>query len=191
MKNIVIFGPPGSGKGTQSSNLIEKYNLTHVSTGQVIRSEIDAKSDIGIQADKLIENGQLVPDDLIIRLLTDWLEKQEESNGIIFDGFPRTTTQAIALKEMLSKKGQDVNIMLSLEVPKDELINRLVIRSKYSGRSDDNPVTIEKRIKVYDDITAPVIDFYQKENTYVHIDGVGDRKEVFEKISEQIDKLDR
>lgn len=191
MKNIVIFGPPGSGKGTQSSNLIEKYNLTHVSTGQVIRSEIDAKSDIGIQADKLIENGQLVPDDLIIRLLTDWLEKQEESNGIIFDGFPRTTTQAIALKEMLSKKGQDVNIMLSLEVPKDELINRLVIRSKYSGRSDDNPVTIQKRIKVYDDITAPVIDFYQKENTYVHIDGVGDRKEVFEKISEQIDKLDR
>lgn len=189
MKNIIIFGPPGSGKGTQSSHLIDKYNLTHVSTGQVIRSEIAAKTEIGKQVDELIENGQLVPDHLIIRLLTDWLEKQEESNGIIFDGFPRTTKQAVALKNLLSKKGQDVNIMISLEVPQEELVNRLVMRGTQSGRSDDKLRTIEKRIKIYKEITAPVIDFYKQENTYVSINGVGTEKEIFEEIIQKIDQL--
>lgn len=189
MKNIVIFGPPGSGKGTQSSNLIDKYKLTHVSTGDVIRSEVAAKTKFGLQVSGLIANGELVSDALIIDLLNDWLDKQEASNGIIFDGFPRTTEQAVALKKMLNKRGQDVNIMLSLEVPKKELVDRLLIRGEQSGRSDDNLQTIEKRIKVYEDQTTPVIDFYKQENTYVSINGVGSITEIFESISTQIDKL--
>ncbi len=189
MKNIVIFGPPGSGKGTQSNHIINKYQLTHVSTGDVIRSEIKAKSEIGQQVESLIENGQLVPDQLIVELLAEWLEKQNDSNGIIFDGFPRTTNQAVALKQMLQKQGQDVDLMLSLEVPKEELVSRLVKRGQDSGRSDDNLATIEKRITVYEEVTAPVIDFYKKENTYVSINGVGSEKEIFATICSHIDTL--
>lgn len=189
MKNIVIFGPPGSGKGTQSRHLVKKYNLTHVSTGDVIRSEIKTKTDIGKQVEALIENGQLVPDHLIVQLLSEWMERQADSNGIIFDGFPRTTKQAIALKEMLNKKGQDVDLMFSLEVPRVEILNRLQKRGKDSGRSDDNLATIEKRIKIYEEVTAPVIDFYKKEGSHVVIIGVGSEGQIFSSICSHMDKI--
>lgn len=189
MKNIVIFGPPGSGKGTQSDFIIDKYKLTHISTGDVLRAQICAKSPLGIEAKGYINQGKLVPDSLIIQLLSEWLLKHKNSNGFIFDGFPRTLAQAQALKEMLNKNNQDINLMLSLEVDEDELIKRLLKRGEVSGRADDNMETITKRIKVYHEQTAPVIDFYKAENTHAPINGVGDVESITAQICAEIDKI--
>jgi adenylate kinase len=187
MKNIVIFGPPGSGKGTQSEKLIEKYKLNHISTGDVLRNEIALKTDLGLMAKQLIDEGQLVPDKIIIDMLASKLDELAGSKGVIFDGFPRTTAQAEALKKMLNERGTDVSCMLSLEVDKAELIDRLLKRGKESGRSDDNLETIEKRINVYFEQTAPVIDFYKKEGSYSKIIGVGSIDEIFSRISSIVD----
>ena len=189
MLNIVIFGPPGSGKGTQSEKIIEKYGVAHISTGDILRKEMKEGSELGQNAKAYIDKGELVPDDVIIGMLDKKLKSLADVQGVIFDGFPRTVEQAGALKEMLLQRGEDVNVMLNLEVPRDELIDRLLKRGQESGRSDDNQETIEKRIKVYEEQTAPVIDFYKNEGAYRAIHGVGDIDEIFGRICEAIDSV--
>jgi adenylate kinase len=189
MLNVVIFGPPGSGKGTQSERIIEKYGLTHISTGDILRKEINEGTELGKLAKSLIDKGQLIPDETIIEILEKKLDTLNNPRGVIFDGFPRTVDQAVALKKMLNGKGQDVNIMLNLEVDRDELIDRLLERGKMSGRSDDNLETIEKRIRVYENQTAPVIDFYKQEGTYHPIKGTGEIDAIFSRIAEEIDGI--
>lgn len=187
MKYIVIFGPPGSGKGTQSDKIIEKYGYAHISTGDVLRVEISENTELGQKANEFIKNGQLVPDDLIVDMLASTLDKTESSTGVIFDGFPRTTPQAEALQVMLKARGGDVSVMLSLEVEREELIQRLLKRGETSGRADDNLETIEKRIAVYNEQTAPVIKFYEKEGSYAPINGIGTIDEIFSRIVEALD----
>lgn len=187
MKNIVIFGPPGSGKGTQSEFIIQKYNLQHISTGDVLRAEIKGETPLGIEAKKHIEKGNLVPDSLIIDVLEKVLDEKKNENGVIFDGFPRTVAQAAALKEMLNKRGQDIHVMINLKVGDEVLVERLVKRGQDSGRSDDNLETIKKRIDVYNNQTVPVIDFYEQEKKHVGIDGVGTIDEIAANISAAID----
>lgn len=189
MLNIIIFGPPGSGKGTQSEKIIEKYGLVHISTGEILRREIKEDSDLGKIAKSFIDKGELVPDQTIIEMLEKKLESLNNVKGLIFDGFPRTVDQAAALKEMLHRHGEEVDIMLNLEVDRQELIERLLKRGQISGRSDDNLETIEKRIRVYEERTFPVIDFYKKEGTYTPIKGVGEINDIFKRISDAIDAV--
>ncbi len=191
MLNVVIFGPPGSGKGTQSEKIIGKYGLTHISTGEILRKEINAGTELGKLAKSLIDNGQLIPDETITEILNKKLDSLTNTKGVIFDGYPRTVDQAVTLKKILNDKGQDVNIMLNLEVEKDELIERLLERGRISGRSDDNLETIEKRIVVYEDRTAPVIDFYKQEGTYQPIKGSGSIDEIFARIAAVMDNISR
>ncbi len=187
MKNIVIFGPPGSGKGTQSEFIIEKYKVTHISTGDVLRAEMKAESPLGVEAKKHIEQGNLVPDALIIDMLGKCLDESNNENGVIFDGFPRTVAQAEALKVMLNERGQDIHVMLNLQVPDEVLVERLLIRGQESGRSDDNLETIKKRIEVYNEQTVPVIAYYEKEGKHVGIEGVGSIEEIAASIASAID----
>ncbi|MFB6342700.1 adenylate kinase [Saccharicrinis sp. FJH62] len=183
MKNIIIFGPPGSGKGTQSDKIINEFGLAHISTGDVLRAEIANKSELGKLAKQYIDEGQLVPDDVIIGMLASKLDELKNAKGVIFDGFPRTTAQAVALKKMLNERNTDVSAMISLEVNKQELIERLLKRGQASGRSDDNLETIEKRINVYHEQTAPVIDFYINEGTHNPVHGVGSVEDIFSRIA--------
>lgn len=187
MFNIIIFGPPGSGKGTQSEKIIEHYDLTHISTGDILRQEISDNTELGQMARQFIDRGELVPDNIIIGMLENKFNALEQSKGVIFDGFPRTVDQARALKEMLNKRSERICIMINLEVEKEELIDRLLKRGETSGRSDDNLETIEKRIKVYESLTAPVIDFYKNESCYMGIKGEGGIDEIFRKICMAID----
>ncbi len=189
MKHIVLFGPPGSGKGTQSENIIEKYGYGHISTGDVLRAEIANKTDLGKTAKDYINKGQLVPDSLIIDMLDKKLDDFVNAQGIIFDGFPRTTAQAEALKQMLQKRGTDVSVMLNLLVPEQELIDRLVKRGETSGRSDDNLETIQSRLNTYNNQTAPVIDYYKAEGKLANIKGLGTVSGIFELICEHIDAV--
>ncbi|TAJ14024.1 adenylate kinase [Marinilabiliaceae bacterium JC017] len=187
MLNVVIFGPPGSGKGTQSEKIIEKYGLYHISTGDLLRKEISGNTELGVVAAGYIDRGELVPDDIIIGMLDNKLEQLGQVPGVIFDGFPRTVDQAAALKEMLNSRQTAVSVMLNLEVEKEELVARLLNRGKTSGRSDDNLETIEKRIGVYNEKTFPVIDFYQTDGTYAAINGLGTVDEIFGRICEALD----
>jgi adenylate kinase len=189
MLNLVIFGPPGSGKGTQSEKIISRYDLVHISTGNILRKEIKDGSELGNTAKSFIDRGELVPDETIIGMLEKKLESLTNAKGVIFDGFPRTVDQAAALKKMLQKRGEDVQVMLNLEVDRQELIDRLLKRGEVSGRSDDNLETIEKRISVYEQQTAPVIDFYKKEGTYQPIKGIGDIDDIFKHITDAIDTV--
>jgi adenylate kinase len=187
MKNVVIFGAPGSGKGTQSENIIKKYGYKHFSTGDILRKQIADQTELGKIAKTFIDEGKLVTDELIINMLDAELESAKGAEGVIFDGFPRTYAQAEALKQMLNKRGTDVAVMLNIQVNEEELINRLLERGKTSGRSDDNLETITKRIKTYNEQTTPVIDFYKKEGTCVDIQGVGSIDDIFAAISAAID----
>ncbi len=189
MLNIVIFGPPGSGKGTQSDKIIEKLGFAHISTGEILRAEINAESDLGKIAKTYIDAGQLVPDALIVTILEKEYDKLSNRKGVIFDGFPRTTTQAEALKKVLNKRGTDIALMLCLEVDSDELIKRLLHRGKTSGRSDDRLETIKKRIRVYEERTAPVIQFYKEEDKYFPIQGTGDVDAIFAQIFTAIESI--
>lgn len=189
MLNIVIFGAPGSGKGTQSARIVEKYGVSHISTGDVLRAEIKKGSELGKVAKGYIDQGQLLPDALIIDILASVLDSLKDSRGVIFDGFPRTIPQAEALKKMLSERGQDVSVMLDLDVPKDELIDRLIKRGQESGRADDNLETIKKRLTVYSEQTSPLKDFYKAEGKYQHINGVGSMDAIFDEIASVISKL--
>ena len=189
MLNIVIFGAPGSGKGTQSERIVEKYGINHISTGDVLRAEIKHGTELGKTAKGYIDQGQLIPDELMIDILASVFDSFKDSKGVIFDGFPRTIAQAEALKKMLAERGQDVSVMLDLEVPEDELMVRLIKRGKDSGRADDNEETIKKRLHVYHSQTAPLIDWYKNEKKYQHINGLGTMEGIFAEICEAIDKL--
>ena len=189
MLNIVIFGAPGSGKGTQSERIVEKYGINHISTGDVLRAEIKNGTELGKTAKGYIDQGQLIPDELMIDILASVFDSFKDSKGVIFDGFPRTIAQAEALKKMLAERGQDVSVMLDLEVPEDELMVRLIKRGKDSGRADDNEETIKKRLHVYHSQTAPLIDWYKNEKKYQHINGLGTMEGIFADICEAVDKL--
>ncbi|RHO71894.1 MULTISPECIES: adenylate kinase [unclassified Parabacteroides] len=189
MLNIVIFGAPGSGKGTQSELIIAEYGVDHISTGDVLRSEMKNETELGKIAKDYIEKGQLVPDELIVDMLAKVLDSKENSKGVIFDGFPRTIPQAKALKEMLNKRGTDVSVMLNLQVEEEELIKRLLERGKVSGRSDDNLETIKSRLDVYHKQTAPLADYYIGEGKHVAIEGMGTVEEIFGRIKEAVNNL--
>lgn len=190
MKNIVIFGAPGSGKGTQSDLLIRKYGLGHISTGDVLRNEIKNETELGKTAKAYIDKGQLIPDELMVNILASVYDSfGKEHEGVIFDGFPRTIPQAEALKKMLDERGHKIAAMIELDVPENELMVRLVKRGKESGRSDDNEETIKKRLDVYHNQTAPLIEWYKNEGIHHHIDGLGELDRIFGDISAVIDSL--
>ena len=189
MLNIVIFGAPGSGKGTQSERIVEKYGINHISTGDVLRAEIKNGTELGKTAKGYIDQGQLIPDELMIDFLGSVFDSFKDSKGVIFDGFPRTIAQAEALKKMLAERGQDVSVMVDLDVPEEELMVRLIKRGKDSGRADDNEETIKKRLHVYHSQTAPLIDWYKNEKKYQHINGLGTMEGIFAEICEAVDKL--
>ncbi|MDR2810104.1 MAG: adenylate kinase [Tannerellaceae bacterium] len=182
MLNIVIFGAPGSGKGTQSELIIKEFGLEHISTGDLLRVEIKNKTELGKIAGQYIDKGQLLPDDLIIDILANVLEEKKNAKGIIFDGYPRTIPQAEALKKMLNKHNKDVNVMLNLEVEEEELINRLIARGLIQGRSDDNRETIQSRLDVYHSQTTPLVEYYTKEGKHHAIKGTGSIESIFEQI---------
>jgi len=189
MLNLVLFGPPGAGKGTQSQKLIEKYGLIHLSTGDLLRGEITQGTALGLEAKKLMDQGILVPDAVVIGMISHKLDANKEAKGFIFDGFPRTVAQADALDQLLESKNAPISGMIALEVDAEELLKRLLLRGKDSGRPDDaNPEVIRKRIKEYNDKTAPVADFYKKQNKFSSINGIGSVDEIFAAICVIIDK---
>jgi len=190
MVNIILFGPPGSGKGTQSANLIQKYGLIHLSTGDLLRSEIGAQTPLGMEAKKVMDQGQLVPDEVVIGMISSKLDANPEARGFIFDGFPRTSAQAEALDKLLALKKTSIAAVLSLEVPEDELIKRLLNRGLTSGRSDDASEEIVKaRIVEYHNKTAPVADHYARYGKFKKIKGNGSIDEIFSLLSKEIDEL--
>lgn len=190
MLNLVLFGPPGAGKGTQSENIIEKYGLVHLSTGDIFRANIKGETELGQLAKSYIDKGQLVPDSVTISMLESEVNKHTNPKGFIFDGFPRTTAQAEALDHFLESKGTAISVMVSLEVAEDELKARLANRAKTSGRADDaNPQVIQQRIDTYNAETAPVKDFYQAQGKLESLQGVGTVAEIFESISVKLDAV--
>jgi adenylate kinase len=190
MKNIVIFGAPGSGKGTQSDLLIQKYGLGHISTGDVLRSEIKKGTELGKTAASYIDKGQLIPDALMVDILASVYDSfGTDHPGVIFDGFPRTIPQAEALKKMLEERGHCIAAMIELDVPEEELMTRLIKRGQESGRSDDNAETIKKRLDVYHNQTSPLIEWYEKEGIRHHINGLGALDRISGDIQQVIDQL--
>jgi adenylate kinase len=188
MLNIVLFGPPGCGKGTQSEKLIVKYQLVHLSTGDILRNEIANKTKLGLEAKQYMDKGELVPDSLVIEMIAQKIDDNKNAKGFIFDGFPRTTQQAIALDKMLAERNMSITRMLSLEVPKEELVKRLLNRGLTSGRSDDqNPEIIENRIREYNTKTQPVIDYYKAQGKSVSVNGVGSIDEIFQNLCKAIE----
>lgn len=190
MLNIVIFGAPGSGKGTQSDKIIAEYGVEHISTGDVLRAEIKAGSELGKAASVLINEGKLVPDSMIIDILAKTLDaKGKDIKGVIFDGFPRTIAQAEALNTMLAERGQSVSTVIGLEVEDAELIKRIIARGKTSGRADDNEETAKKRLDTYYSQTLPLKDFYIKEGKYAKIEGMGTIDAIYADIKMAIDAV--
>ena len=188
MFNAILFGPPGSGKGTQSEKLIEKYGFKHLSTGNLLRQEIADQTPLGMEAKSLMDKGQLVPDEVVIGMISSALDSNPGVNGFLFDGFPRTTAQAEALDKLLSLKKTEIGVVVALSVPDDELIARMVNRAKTSGRSDDADESVQKkRLLVYERETLPVAGHYDRLNRLVHVDGMGGIEEIFERICRQID----
>jgi adenylate kinase len=189
MLNIVLFGAPGSGKGTQSAKLIDEYGLYHISTGELLRDHIKRGTPLGKTADEYISKGQLIPDQLMIDILDDVLEKEASGkSGVVFDGFPRTIPQAEALKELLRKRGTDLHAVIGLEVPEEELVNRMLARGKETGRADDNIETIKNRLDVYHNQTMPLRDYYTNEKKYLAINGLGIVDEIFRDIADQLER---
>ena len=187
--NIVLFGGPGSGKGTQSEKIIDKYGLHHISTGEVLRNHIKNETELGKIAKSYIDEGQLIPDELMIQILDDVLEKEaKDKPGVIFDGFPRTIPQAEALNQLLKKRDKQLDAVIGLEVPDDELVKRMINRGKTTGRADDNEETIKKRLNVYHNQTSPLRDHYIKAKKYVAVDGNREIEHIFNSISDELDK---
>lgn len=191
MLNLVIFGGPGSGKGTQSHKIKDNYGLFHISTGEVLRDHIARDTEIGRIANQYISQGQLIPDDLMIRIVEDLLDSrpEETANGVIFDGFPRTIAQAEALDKALKARGRDIDAVVGLEVDDDELVNRMLLRGKQTGRADDNVDTIKNRLDVYHQQTSPLKDYYISDGRYHRIDGAKGIDEIFSQISEKLDNI--
>jgi len=189
MLNIVIFGAPGCGKGTQSELIIEKYQLYHISTGNVLRNEMEKQSELGKLAKEYVHKGHLVPDDLIIKMLADILESNPDKKGFIFDGFPRTLAQGEALDQLLRDANKSITAVLNLDVEEEMLIDRLVKRGEIQGRSDDTPETIRKRLEVYKGQTKPLIAYYKKQGKLFMIKGNKPVEDVFEDIKDTLDRL--
>lgn len=190
MTNIILFGPPGAGKGTQAEVLKDSYNLVHISTGDVFRYNIKNETDLGLSAKSYMDKGQLVPDEVTIKMLKAEVEKNEGANGFIFDGFPRTEAQAKALDKLLNSKNTQINGMVALEVDDEVLVKRLLERGKTSGRPDDaDDSIIRNRIKVYYDETAILKGYYQKQNKYFGVEGVGSISEITERLKNVIDDI--
>ena len=191
MKNIVIFGAPGSGKGTQSELMIKKYGFGHISTGDVLRSEIKNGTELGKTAKAFIDKGQLIPDELMIDILASVYDSfGKEHKGVIFDGFPRTIPQAEALKKMLAERGHSVAAMIELYAPEDILMARLLNRGKEQGRSDDNEETIKKRLAVYNTQTAPLIDWYKSEGLHHYVKSYGELEVIFADVCKVVDGIE-
>ena len=192
MFNLVLFGPPGAGKGTQAEKLIEKYGFNHISTGEVIREQIRKGTELGRSVQSYIEKGQLAPDGLVIDIIADYVAKHKDAKGNIFDGFPRTTVQAKACDEIMEKNGTPVSVMLSLEVPDEELVKRLLLRGKESGRADDsNEGVIRDRIDVYKAQTAVVADHYKPQGKHRAVNGLGTIDEIFGRLCQEIESLNK
>ncbi len=189
MFNLILFGPPGCGKGTQSDKLVNKYGLVHLSTGNLLRQEIKDKTPLGLEAKSFIDKGQLVPDEVVIGMVDSYFDQHKEAKGFLFDGFPRTVGQAKALDKLLEFKKTEIGKVMILDVDEEELIKRLVLRGKTSGRSDDADENIQRnRQTVYKKETLPVADYYSKSNKVATIDGKGEIQEVFERLASHIDK---
>ncbi|ALO13697.1 adenylate kinase [Salinivirga cyanobacteriivorans] len=186
MLNIALFGPPGAGKGTQSKMLIEKYNLTYISTGDILREEIAEGTELGLKAKTVIEKGGLASDEIIVQIIEQKIQRNPYANGFLFDGFPRTIVQAYILEGMLFKMNTRLTCMLSLEVPKNELVKRLRERGKVSGRKDDNEEVIQNRLREYDQKTIPVASFYKDKHIYYGIEGRGSVDDVFQRLDDAI-----
>jgi adenylate kinase len=183
MVNFLIFGPPGSGKGTQSVKLAEKFNLMHLSTGDMLRAEIAAGTELGKKMSSIMSKGELVPDEVVIELIASKIDSTKNRAGFLFDGFPRTVAQTIALEKMLNERGMKIDSMLVLDVDHDELVNRLILRADQSGRPDDrDPAVIENRIDVYRAKTEPIIDYCRQKGIYQPVNGVGSIEEIFDRL---------
>ena len=188
MLNIVLFGPPGAGKGTQSQKLIDTYHLLHLSTGDLLRSEIAAGTELGLRAKTLMDQGLLVPDEVVIGMIDSKLKENKSAKGFIFDGFPRTVTQAIGLDNLLQENGTAISCMISLEVSEEELTKRLLLRGQTSGRPDDQDETlVRKRVQEYNTKTAPVADFYAQQGKFHGVNGIGEIDEIFNQTCRIID----
>jgi adenylate kinase len=189
MFNLILFGPPGSGKGTQSDKLVAKYGLIHLSTGNLLREEISQKTPLGLEAKNFMDKGQLVPDEVVIGMIDSSLEHHKDATGFLFDGFPRNVAQAQALDKLLELKKTEINLVLALEVSEEELVKRLLNRGKTSGRSDDNDeLVIRKRFAVYSNETTPVAEHYKRARKFQSVKGEGTVDEIFSSICEAIDK---
>jgi len=190
MLNLILFGPPGAGKGTQSENIIAKYKLIHLSTGDLLRSEIQAGSALGLQAKTLMDQGILVPDEVVIGMIDNKLKEHRNAAGFIFDGFPRTVKQSEALDQLLASYNESISVMIALVVDDNELLARLLNRGKTSGRPDDqNEELISKRIQEYNNKTKPVADYYQEQGKFVAINGIGEIDLIFEEITKAISQV--
>ena len=189
MLNIVLFGAPGCGKGTQSELLEKRFSLRHISTGNIIRQQIAAKTELGLQMQACIERGELAPDQLVIDMVADYIATHKEGKGVIFDGFPRTTAQAVAFDELLAQHGQKVAVMINMEVPEEELVKRILLRGKDSGRADDQSEDIiRNRINIYNAQTAVVADFYRAQGKFENVPSLGSIEEVAERIVAVVEK---
>ena len=189
MLNIVLFGAPGCGKGTQSELLEKRFSLRHISTGNIIRQQIAAKTELGLQMQACIERGELAPDQLVIDMVADYIATHKEGKGVIFDGFPRTTAQAVAFDELLAQHGQKVAVMINMEVPEEELVKRILLRGKDSGRADDQSEDIiRNRINIYNAQTAVVADFYRAQGKFENGPSLGSIEEVAERIAKVVEK---
>jgi adenylate kinase len=189
MLNIVLFGPPGSGKGTQSEKIIKKYGLVHISTGDLLREEVAAQTELGKKAKAIMDKGELVSDKIVIKMIRKKLGENQKGAGFIFDGFPRTVEQARELRKALTDFDERVSVMISLEVPREELVKRLLNRGKETGRSDDNLETINNRIDVYNRQTIPVTYYYDKMHKHAAVEGIGSVDKIFDRIVEVLSKV--
>lgn len=191
MINLILFGPPGSGKGTQAENLVKKYDLLHISTGDLFRYNLKNNTPLGLEARKYIDKGELVPDSVTINMLRAKVEENPDVKGYIFDGFPRTIPQCEALDTLLAERKEEVSKLVMLDVPEEELVGRLLERGKSSGRADDaNDDIIRNRIKVYEKETSPVFDYYFLTNKSVKVWGVGELEMIFQRLSLEIDVIE-
>jgi len=189
MFNLILFGPPGSGKGTQSEKLVEKYGLVHLSTGNLLREEISNRTPLGLEAKNFLDKGQLVPHEVVIGMIDSSLEHHQEVPGFLFDGFPRNVAQAQALDKLLTLKKTEIALVLALEVSEEELVMRLLNRGKTSGRTDDtNETVIHHRFTVYKNETSPIADHYKKSKKFQSIKGEGSVEEIFDSLCQAIDK---
>lgn len=188
MINIVLFGAPGSGKGTQSAKIIDQFGLYHISTGEVLRDHIARGTELGKTAEKYISKGNLIPDNLIVDLIAHVIDNEaREAKGVVFDGFPRTIPQAEALRDMLAERGSKVHAVVGLEVPEEELVERMLNRGKETGRADDNLETIKNRLEVYHNQTHPLKEYYVADGSYLPINGSGNVEEIFDSIATGIE----